>query len=71
MYFKQFCLTTIVFCFLAGEAAKGVTVKEGYTGCVRNLVSSGSDGKNPQTLYLANPLMMAGDLYLGGCPYNL
>ena len=71
MYFKQFCLITIAFCFLAGEDAKGVTVKEGYTGCVRNLVSSRPDGTNPQTLYLAKPLMMAGNLYLGGCPYNL
>ena len=70
MYFKQFCLITIAFCFLADEAAKGVTVKEGYTGCVRNLVS-GNPGKTPKTLYLANPLMMAGNLYLGGCPYNL
>ena len=73
MYFKQFCLITIVFCFLAGErkAAKGVTVKEGYTGCVRNLVSTEKPDEEPQTLYLANPLMMAGNLYLGGCPYNL
>ena len=71
MYFKQFCLITIVFCFLAGEAAKGVTVKEGYTGCVRNLVSKPGNDEEPQTLYLANPLVMVGNLYLGGCPNNL
>ena len=70
MYFKQFCLIMIAFCSSAGEAAKGVKVKEGYTGCVRNLVSRNPRGTN-KTLYLANPLMMAGNLYLGGCPYNL
>ena len=72
MYFKQFCLITIAFCFSAGASAKGVTVKEGYTGCVRNLVSKKpGPGEELQTLYLANPLMMAGNLYLGGCPNNL
>lgn len=52
-----------------GETAKGVTVTEGYTGCVRNLISK-KPGGDPQTLYLANPLMMGGNLYLGGCPYK-
>ncbi|XP_073239913.1 laminin subunit alpha-4-like [Porites lutea] len=52
-----------------GEAGKGVTVTKSYTGCVRNLVSR-NPGKTPKTLYLANPRMMAGNLYLGGCPYN-
>lgn len=62
------CLT-IVFCFVVNEAAKGVSVTEGYTGCVRNLISK-KPGGEPQTLYLANPLMMGGNLYLGGCPYK-
>lgn len=52
-----------------GETAKGVTVTVGYTGCVRNLISK-KPGGDPQTLYLANPLMMGGNLYLGGCPYK-
>lgn len=64
-----FAYETIVFCFVVGEAAKGVTVTEGFTGCVRNLISK-KPGGDPQTLYLANPLMMGGNLYLGGCPYK-
>ena len=59
-----------MFCFLAGEAGKGVTITKRYTGCVRNLVSR-NPGETPKTLYLANPRMMAGNLYLGGCPYNV
>ena len=47
---------------------KGVTVNESYTGCMRNLVSR-SPGSSPQRLSLTNPVMMTGNVFLGGCPY--
>ena len=42
---------------------------EPFTGCIRNLQSM-DPGKKPKTLYLTKPIDMAGNVYLGGCPYN-
>ena len=61
-------LTTILFCFAAGVEGKGVTATKEYTGCMRNLVSK-NPGGSAQAVSLVNPLMMAGNVYLGGCPY--
>ena len=61
-------LTTMLFCFAAGVEGKGVTATKEYTGCMRNLVSK-NPGGSAQPVSLVNPLMMAGNVYLGGCPY--
>lgn len=50
-----------------GIVPKGVTATENFVGCMRKLVSKG--GK-PKKLLLSNPLMMEGNVYLGGCPYK-
>lgn len=60
-------LMTGLFCFAEGIVPKGVTATENFVGCMRKLVSKG--GK-PKKLLLSNPLMMEGNVYLGGCPYK-
>ncbi|KAJ7333748.1 Laminin Domain II [Desmophyllum pertusum] len=52
-----------------GVVAKGVTATEQYTGCIRNL-KSGDMGKPAKSFSLTTPLDMAGNVYLGGCPYS-
>ena len=51
-----------------GVTARGVTATEPYTGCIRNLESR-DPGRDAKTLFLTKPLQMAGDIYLGGCPF--
>ena len=67
--YSKHCFVNVWFCSADGEKAKGVTVEESYTGCMRNLVSKNPNGE-PQKLSLAKPLMVTGNLYLGGCPYK-
>ncbi|KAJ7391938.1 hypothetical protein OS493_016243 [Desmophyllum pertusum] len=52
-----------------GETAQGVTATEQYTGCIRNL-KSGDMGKPAKSFSLTTPLDMAGNVYLGECPYS-
>ena len=59
----------VLFCFADDFKAKGVTTNKKYEGCMRNLVSR-DPGSNARRLSLANPLMMEGNVYLGGCPYK-